>query len=317
LGNIRGDKDIASKATVDNGNKIIDIYKAKRDEYNALTDEEKAKTKPPEKPDYIKKFEEQNKLLIEKNFIKEKQSKLTNTPFTQIRLIDWENGIDASELIFSKSLAKAKDNGIKYEDVGINTGEGRETATLNANIDDANKDRALQWFIARQSKNETSKGVAATITEQGYNPIASIIASIGKVNTPVALSSLSIAQVAALNPNYLDSDGNLTAEAKLKKVSFGTNNNNEFEIFELDKNGKAAIEMSETKILSNASSYLGRTGSTERKGQDVYSYVPQAFINAIGKKVVVENKKQDKNIKISDADKKKADELMNKYSTPQ
>ena len=194
------------------------------------------------------------------------------------------------------------------------TGEANTRLNILTDAETQRRGQANQLKIAQlpyeQIKLSSGSG-SKTVSEQPYNPLASIIASIGSLNKGVPLSDLSQAQIAAINPNYLDEDGKVKSEFANKQISVGVGNDGNFTLFELGEGGavkdRRVKGLNESKLLSNAASWLS-TGAKERKGQDAYLFDEKIFISAIGKN------EQDKEVKSENADDKLTDaEYFIKY----
>jgi hypothetical protein len=125
-----GGKSIATKATVDNFNKIKDVYKQQLAVYNALPEDQKATQKPPQEPDFLQQAEAINVSIREKNAMLKRQSE-TNPgviykSFEEINLLD---GIEPWELIYMKSYTEDTDNSILYKKTAKETGAGTAERT--------------------------------------------------------------------------------------------------------------------------------------------------------------------------------------------
>lgn len=251
--------------------------------------------------------------------------------------INYKDGINATELarmqMWINSGAETKDSKDAFN--------GDQT---KVKINDA--DNAVKLTIAREGQagenyrkqleesGKEGKAASKTILENGYNPMASIISSIGVPNTPVTLSTISLAQAGALNPNYLNKDGDLDLNKKVDgkyvkdiKIAYGTAKDGTVYIYEVDKEGNAfdkqnrpINKFSETKILSNASSWLGTKGK-ERKGQDVYAYTEDglktAFKDVNAKATATPVPATKRTPAQTKADEAEAKRLMEKYNKPQ
>ena len=227
--------------------------------------------------------------------------------------IDINKPLSAEQIIFLQKFADAAPDTkqSKYQF----TGEANTRLNILTDAETQRRGQANQLKIAQlpyeQIKLSAGSG-SKTVAEQPYNPLASIIASIGSLNKGVPLSDLSEAQIAAINPSYLDKDGNLTSEAKKKIVSVGVDENGNFSLFELgagaEKNRREK-SLNESKLLSNAASWLA-TGAKERKGQDAYLFDQGTFTSAIGKN------EQDKEVKSDNSTGKKTYQGLDAQGNP-
>lgn len=226
--------------------------------------------------------------------------------------IDINKPLSAEQIIFLQKFGDAAPDTkqSKYQF----TGEANTRLNILTDAETQRRGQANQLKIAQlpyeQIKLSSGSG-SKTVSEQPYNPLASIIASIGSLNKGVPLSDLSQAQIAAINPNYLDEDGKVKSEFANKQISVGVGNDGNFTLFELGEGGtvkdRRVKGLNESKLLSNAASWLS-TGAKERKGQDAYLFDEKIFISAIGKN------EQDKEVKSENADDKLTDaEYFIKY----
>lgn len=192
--------------------------------------------------------------------------------------IDISDGVVTAEDIFKVKLrSKAKATSYNTETRAYDDGS---TARYNAET-------------ARINATKPSGDGTKTNSPEKYDPLGSIIASIGSLNKGVPLSELSIAQVAAINPNYLNEKGELKPGFAKKQISVGRGRDGTFTLFELGEDGKVkdrrVKEINESKLLSNAASWLS-TGGKERKGQDAYLFDNNRYLSAIGQNE--QNKKE-------------------------
>lgn len=252
-------------------------------EYKAAV--EKAKTEggsQPQKPSIIESIEAINRNIEAASDALQRQAQRGGKPLPpRFKTINIEDELQGGELVKLESLAeKPPESFIKYTEKGDDTGNAIKIRAQNIDVSESEKDRQARWRIANIPASSSGSGKAAGASEFSYGPFASIVASIGNLNKTVKLSELSIAQVAAINPAYV-SEGKVVDKVSDKEVSIGTNKAGELTIFEYEK-GKSTRNLSESKVLSNASSWLA-TDAKDKAKEDVYLFKIDAFNNAVGR----------------------------------
>jgi len=208
--------------------------------------------------------------------------------------IDKTKPISPSDLLTLQKFLAA--NPMSKDEKYTFTGEGNTRLNILTDAQSQREARANALTIAKLPYEQlklTADG--KTVSSTPFNPLASIIASVGALNKPVTLKNLSIAQVAAINPSWV-SDGALTEEAKSAKISVGAVRKNEkgeadYGVFILGPDGKRIETLNESKLLSNGASWLA-TDAKETKGQDAYLFKPEVLQSALeDNRSVLANKK--------------------------
>lgn len=222
--------------------------------------------------------------------------------------INWQDGITDKELTMAlmgaTAAAQKEATDFKY------TGEGNTKLNILTDAATARRGQDLELQRARITQaGETERariaanakalgrggGGKSDVPEADYSPLQSIAAGAGALNKAIAASSLSVAQLAAINPSWIDEKGQIKKDNDGKlitdgiSVSVGTigNDKNNYGVFILGQSGKANGDgINESKLLSNGASYLTQYDK-ERKGQDAYAFKQDAYEKAIGKAVKI------------------------------
>ena len=211
--------------------------------------------------------------------------------------IDKDKPLSARQILYLHSFAAAqpdqKDEKIDFTGEDISA-KNAETARQNIYLDAAvqREGQANAFKIAKLPYEQMKLSAnGATLATQQYSPLASLIAASGGLNKPLDVNKLSKAQVAAINPSWIGTDGELTSEAKVARVSVGAVNQIvdgsgnqkglDYGVFILDSKGKAVTSLNESNLLSNGASWI-TTNAKETKGQDVYEYDQDLLRKALG-----------------------------------
>ena len=207
--------------------------------------------------------------------------------------IDKNKPLSVRQIIYLNRFGKAAPD-TKTEKIDF-TGENiqeknAETARQNIYLDAAiqREGQANALKIAKLPYEQiklTSGGQPLSTME--YDPLASIVAASGGLNKVLDPAKLSKAQIAAINPSWIDAEGQLTAEAMAAKISVGVVGKGEdggydYGVFILDnKTLKAKTSLNQSNLLSNGASWI-TTNAKETKGQDVYKYNPELLRKSLG-----------------------------------
>jgi hypothetical protein len=129
--------------------------------------------------------------------------------------------------------------------------------------------------------------------ELPFSPFPSMLAGIGGYNKKVLISSLPLSQVAAINPNWIEK-GQIKPDFLNVEISAGKTGGFDpknpdagngiftYNVPAYDSRGKIIKgktirkTVNESQLKSNAESWIA-TDAKERKGQEVYGYIPELY----------------------------------------
>lgn len=209
-------------------------------------------------------------------------------------IIDFKKGVTANQLIQAGSFAEY--SGDKFQKKVTNTGTKSRKELEQIQQAGANKREAMNQ-AGQNSRNRDDNATQLKIAgmkkdgkddddleNKGVTPIKNIISSIGGVNKVTPLSSLTTAQIAAINPAWLNTakgkEGQLTSEGKKIRISIGRRQDGTFGVYMVNKKGKAFGDMiPETTINTNAATFLAQ--DTKRESSGIYNYKQEDYDKAM------------------------------------
>jgi len=173
-----------------------------------------------------------------------------------------------------------------------------QIANDNANL----RLREEELRFNKQHAKDVLDAKGNIIGDQGVSPFKSILTSIGDYNKPIPIANLAASQVAAINPNWVNKDGEINKDIERHaSITIGTDNEGNFGAWVYEEGMGAGSKkdfIRSDRMNANAASWMATFGK-ERKGQDVYPYDVNSYNQ-------IEGTRQQRVMKLQEAANEKA-----------